>query len=270
MVNGTASGAHVSVKSNRQIADRIFRMEVQGEQIAKMTAPGQFVHVKCGTGIDPLLRRPISICDLNQEEEVLTMIYRAEGHGTRVLSEYVPGQSVDILGPLGQGFPIDGREKGEHALLVGGGIGVPPLYYLGKQLKSMGVNVTYVIGFGNAGQVFLEEELSHVGTVHVVTVDGSRGVKGFVTDVLKEEYQLAENDWDALYACGPLPMLTALQERYQSSGKEGYISLEQRMGCGIGACLACVCPVQDAAGGKKYRKICSDGPVFPFGEVKLS
>jgi dihydroorotate dehydrogenase electron transfer subunit len=269
VARGARKGAHLTVKSNIQIADHIFRMEVQGEQIAKMTAPGQFVHVKCGTGIDPLLRRPISICDINKEEQALTMIYRAEGHGTRVLSEYVPGQPVDILGPLGQGFPVSDRKEGEHALLVGGGIGVPPLYYLGKQLQSIGVKVTYVIGFNDAGQLFLEEELRAIGTVHVATVDGSRGVKGFVTDVLTQEYELAENSWDVLYACGPLPMLKALQERYQSSGKEGYISLEQRMGCGIGACLACVCPVQEAAGGKKYRKICLDGPVFPFGEVKL-
>ncbi|WP_035099520.1 dihydroorotate dehydrogenase electron transfer subunit [Aneurinibacillus terranovensis] len=260
----------LTVVSNQPIAEGIFRMEVQGTQAGRMNRPGQFVHVRCGSGIDPLLRRPISICDVNEEEQVLTMIYRVEGHGTQVLSQYVPGQQVDVIGPLGQGFPVDSRRAGEHALLIGGGVGVPPLYYLGKQLRKRGVNVTFVIGFAAAAQVFLKDELAEVGTVHVTTVDGSMGVKGFVTDVLREDYNLDDRDWDVLYSCGPLPMLRALQQKYERSGKEGYISLEQRMGCGIGACLACVCPAQEAGKGKKYRKICSDGPVFPFGEVKLS
>jgi dihydroorotate dehydrogenase electron transfer subunit len=259
----------VTVVSNTQVAERIFRLEVEGELVGRMTQPGQFVHVKCGTGIDPLLRRPISICDVDADRQRLTMIYRAEGHGTRVLSEYVPGQPLDILGPLGQGFPVKERQDGEHALLVGGGIGVPPLYYLGKELKKRGVRVTYVIGFGTASQVFLEQELAELGDVHVVTMDGTAGVKGLVTDVLTADYGLDASDWDVLYSCGPLPMLRALQNTYQAAGKEGYISLEQRMGCGIGACLACVCPVQEPGEGKKYRKICSDGPVFTFGEVQL-
>jgi dihydroorotate dehydrogenase electron transfer subunit len=260
----------LTVVSNEKIAERIFRIKVQGEQVSLMKQPGQFVHVKCGTGIDPLLRRPISICDVDITANELTMIYRAEGHGTQVLSRYVPGQPLDVLGPLGEGFPVEGRRKGEHALLIGGGIGVPPLYYLGKELQKRGVNITFVLGFGTASQVFLKEELSEVGMVHVATIDGTYGIKGLVTDVLTEAYGLSAGAWDVLYSCGPLPMLRALQDRYQAAGKEGYISLEQRMGCGIGACLACVCPVQEEGAGKKYRKICSDGPVFPFGEVKLS
>ncbi len=260
----------LSVVSNEQIAERIFRMEVEGELAGRMTRPGQFVHVKCGAGIDPLLRRPISICNVDTDKKRLTMIYRVEGHGTRVLSEYVPGQPLDILGPLGEGFPVEGRQAGEHALLVGGGIGVPPLYYLGKQLKQCGVRITSVIGFGTASQVFLERELAELGDVHVVTIDGTAGVQGLVTDVLTGEYGLGMSDWDVLYSCGPLPMLRALQDKYQPAGKEGYISLEQRMGCGVGACLACVCPVQEQGEGRKYRKICSDGPVFPLGEVRLS
>lgn len=259
----------LNVISNSSIAERIFRLEVEGDLVGCMTQPGQFVHVKCGTGIDPLLRRPISICDVDIERRRLTMIYRAEGHGTHVLSQYVPGQPLDILGPLGEGFPVEGRKVGEHALLVGGGIGVPPLYYLGKELKKRGVRVTFVIGFGTASQVFLKRELAELGEVHVVTIDGTAGIKGLVTDVLTEEYGLKTSDWDVLYSCGPLPMLRALQDTYQAAGKEGYISLEQRMGCGIGACLACVCPVQEPGEGKKYRKICSDGPVFAFGEVQL-
>lgn len=258
-----------TVVSNQPIADRVFRLEVQGDLIGEMTWPGQFVHVRCGTGIDPLLRRPISICDVNVEEKILTMVFRVEGHGTKILSESVPGQPLDLLGPLGQGFPIEERKEGEHALLIGGGIGVPPLYYLGKELVKRGVKVTYVIGFGTASQVILEDELKSVGTTYVVTMDGSAGEKGLVTDVLNEQFNLEDSAWDVLYSCGPLPMLKALQDRFQSTGKEGYLSLEQRMGCGVGACLACVCQTQNPESGKKYRKICSDGPVFPLGEVKL-
>ncbi|HBI02842.1 MAG TPA: dihydroorotate dehydrogenase electron transfer subunit [Paenibacillaceae bacterium] len=258
-----------TVLSNQQIVDRVFRLEVQGDLIGEMTWPGQFVHVRCGTGIDPLLRRPISICDVNVEEKILTMVYRVEGHGTKILSESVPGQPLDLLGPLGQGFPIDERKEGEHALLIGGGIGVPPLYYLGKELVKRGVKVTYVIGFGTASQVILEDELQSVGTTYVVTMDGSAGEKGLVTDVLNEGFNLEDSAWDVLYSCGPLPMLKALQDRFQPTGKEGYLSLEQRMGCGVGACLACVCQTQSPENGKKYRKVCSDGPVFPLGEVKL-
>jgi dihydroorotate dehydrogenase electron transfer subunit len=197
------------------------------------------------------------------------MVYRVEGHGTKILSESVPGQPLDLLGPLGQGFPIEERKEGEHALLIGGGIGVPPLYYLGKELVKRGVKVTYVIGFGTDSQVILEDELKTVGTTHVVTMDGSVGEKGLVTDVLNEKFNLEDSAWDVLYSCGPLPMLKALQDRFQLTGKEGYLSLEQRMGCGVGACLACVCQTQNQEKGKKYRKICSDGPVFPLGEVKL-
>ncbi|BAU27519.1 dihydroorotate oxidase B electron transfer subunit [Aneurinibacillus soli] len=260
----------VTVIANEQIAERIYRLQVQGELVGRMTRPGQFVHIKCGTGIDPLLRRPISICDVDADKQILTMIFRADGHGTRVLSESVPGQSLDILAPLGEGFPVDTRTDGEHALLIGGGIGVPPLYYLGKQLRARGVKVTFVIGFGTASQVFLTEELAELGTGHVVTMDGSAGTKGLVTDVLTEANGLAPADWDVLYSCGPLPMLRALQDTYQKLNKEGYISLEERMGCGVGACLACVCSVQEPQEGKKkYKKICSDGPVFAFGEVRV-
>ncbi|MBP1930687.1 dihydroorotate dehydrogenase electron transfer subunit [Ammoniphilus resinae] len=259
---------HLKVLENEPVADRVFRIRLQGDLVQQMENPGQFVHVKCGPGIDPLLRRPISISDVNLEEGILDMIYRAEGSGTKILSEAVPGALVDVLGPLGQGFPVEGRKTGDHAVLVGGGVGVPPLLYLAKQLVDKGVKVTSVIGFGTANQVFLEKELGQYGKVHVATIDGSKGIQGVVTDILNEQFGLSPSEWDVLYSCGPLPMLKALQVKFQETDKEAYLSLEQRMGCGVGACLACVCSAAEGSE-KSYYKICSDGPVFPLREVVL-
>lgn len=259
----------LQVMSNEPVADRVFRMRLQGDLVKKMDSPGQFLHVKCGSGIDPLLRRPISICDVNMEQGILDMIYRIEGSGTKMLSEAVSGMEIDVLGPLGTGFPIKHRQKGERALLIGGGVGVPPLLYLAKQLVTMGIRVTSIIGFGTANQVFLEEELGRCGEVHVITIDGSKGHQGLVTDLLNEEYGLDNSSWDVLYSCGPIPMLKALQDRYKETEKEGYLSLEQRMACGVGACLACICPTVEEAD-KSYYKICTDGPVFDLRKVVLS
>lgn len=259
----------LTVISNEPVADRVFRIRLQGDLVKRMDSPGQFLHVKCGPGIDPLLRRPISICDVDLETATLDMIYRAEGSGTKILSESVPGAEIDILGPLGHGFPIGHRKERDHALLIGGGVGVPPLLYLAKRLVKQGVKVTSVIGFGTAEQVFLVDELGQLGEVYVTTIDGSRGHQGLVTDLLNEQYGLDNSSWDVLYSCGPFPMLKALQDRYADSDKEGYLSLEQRMGCGVGACLACVCPASEESA-KSYHKICSDGPVFEMRKVVLS
>ncbi|RKD24123.1 dihydroorotate dehydrogenase electron transfer subunit [Ammoniphilus oxalaticus] len=258
----------LQVVSNELVADRVYRIRLQGEWVNRKIVPGQFLHVKCGPGIDPLLRRPISISDVDQTEHTLDMIYRVEGSGTKILSEAIAGNQIDLLGPLGIGFPIDQRQKGERALLIGGGVGVPPLLYLARELAQKGVRVTSVIGFGEANQVFLEEELGSYGEVYVTTIDGSKGHNGLVTDLLNEQYGLDNNAWDVLYACGPLPMLRALQDRYQATDKEAYLSLEQRMGCGVGACLACVYPAAEGSD-HSYYKTCSDGPVFELRKVVL-
>ncbi|HJV44791.1 MAG TPA: dihydroorotate dehydrogenase electron transfer subunit [Bacillota bacterium] len=258
---------HLTVISNAPVADRVYRVRLQGELVRQMTWPGQFLHVKCGPGIDPLLRRPISICDVDTDNAILDMIYRVEGSGTKILSEAVAGVEIDVLGPLGEGFPINQRKAGEHAVLVGGGVGVPPLLYLGKQLVKKGVKVTSIIGFGTSNQVFLQEELGQLGPVYVTTIDGSVGHQGVVTDIMTEKFGLTDDEWDVLYSCGPIPMLKALKDRYQLSNKEVYVSLEQRMGCGVGACLACVCPTVEEE--NSYFKICVDGPVFGIREVAL-
>lgn len=248
----------LKVVNQREIADNIFELTLAS--VVSCT-PGQFFHVKVADGFDPLLRRPISIAAVDHSS--VTLIYRKEGRGTTLLSTKMQGETVDVLGPLGNGFPLDAVRKGQTALLVGGGIGVPPLYELSKRLVERGVRVIHVHGFASAAVAFYEDEFAELGTTYVATVDGSRGTKGFVTDVI-DRYRL---HFDTLYACGPTPMLKALEARYRD--KNAYFSLEQRMGCGIGACFACVCHTQADPEGFSYRKVCSDGPVFPVGEVVL-
>ncbi|HET7615798.1 MAG TPA: dihydroorotate dehydrogenase electron transfer subunit [Bacillales bacterium] len=255
--------SEVRVTGQREIANRIYELKLHGEVVDEMTNPGQFVHLRTDGSFETLLRRPISIADVDRNKQEVTIIYRVEGAGTSNLAAKRPGDVVDLLGPLGNGFPLGPAEQHCKVLLVGGGIGVPPLYYLSRQLKSRGVEVKHVLGFSSKAEVFYEEKFSELGETFVTTVDGSHGLKGFVTDAITK-YGL---DYDLLYACGPTPMLKALEQA--SEGKEAYLSLEQRMGCAVGACLACVVHVQGDKTGADYRKVCKDGPVFPAGEVVL-
>ena len=242
--------------SQTEIADSIFELTVAAQLVKEISAPGQFVHIRVSNGWDPLLRRPISISSYDKEKLEMTMIYRKEGKGTSILAGFVPGMELDLLGPLGNGFPVDETNSGETALLVGGGIGVPPLYELSKQLAANGVKVIHVLGFQTASAVFYEKEFLKLGETIVTTVDGSYGNNGFVTDVVKNL------QFDCLYTCGPTPMLRAIEQDYPD--KKVFLSLEERMGCGVGACFACVCKTQDS-----YKKVCSDGPVFRAGEVMI-
>lgn len=244
-----------------EIAHHIFELTLQGQIVQEMN-PGQFVHIRVSQSFEPLLRRPISIANIDKEAGEVTLIYRAEGRGTTILSEKQVGDEVDVLGPLGNGFPVDELPKGKTALLVGGGIGVPPLYELSKQLNARGVRTIHVFGFATEDVAFYEDKFSTLGESHFVTVDGSNGTKGFVTDLLGE----LKPEFDVFYSCGPLPMLRALEQFYPN--KPGYLSFEERMGCGIGACFACICKTTEDSE-KDYVKVCSDGPVFPKGVVKL-
>ena len=251
------------VVSQVEIAPAIYELTLRGELVHYMDEPGQFVHIKVSNSLDPLLRRPISIAKIDQNNSEFTMIYRKEGRGTTLLAEKKTGEEVDVLGPLGHGFPVAETLPGEKALLVGGGIGVPPLYELSHQLVNKGVQVIHVLGFQTNEAVFYEREFAALGETYVATVDGSYGSKGFVTDVI------AENNlsFDTLYSCGPTPMLKALNSNF--ADKKVFLSLEERMGCGIGACFACVCHTGDDKDGTSYKKVCSDGPVFRAGEVIL-
>lgn len=252
----------LTIRAQRKLTSRVVELTCYGELVKKMTEPGQFIHIRIDRGEDLVLRRPISICDVDIEKEELTLVYRIEGKGTARLAAKKSGETLDLLGPLGRGFPLDEAKKGETALIVGGGVGVPPLYYLSKQLIKRDVRVVHVLGFQSERDVFYEEKFRELGDTYIATVDGTKGTKGFVTDVIEKE----RFDFDVLYSCGPIPMLRALSEKYQN--RRAYISLEERMACGIGACFACVCHA-DRDVKKAYRKICTDGPVFRVGEVVL-
>lgn len=250
------------VIEQKEIARNIFELTLSGQLVEDMKDPGQFVHIRVSDSYEPLLRRPISIASINRELNQFTMIYRAEGRGTSLLSIKKPGEDVDVLGPLGNGFPVHEAKKADTVILVGGGIGVPPLYELSRRLVENGVKPIHVLGFQSHDVVFYEEKFRELGDTHIVTVDGSQGHQGFVTSVLAELQQ----DFSMYFTCGPVPMLAALQNMYPK--KKGFLSFEERMGCGLGACFACVCKTTEQTP-VDYVKVCSDGPVFPAGVVHV-
>lgn len=246
------------VVSQQSIAKNIFEIVLEGQITKEMTTPGQFVHIRIGNSSEFMLRRPISICEVDQSKHTLTCLYRADGKGTQALSQLKQGDTVDILAPLGHGFPVDAA--GNTALLIGGGIGVPPLYELSKQLNARGINTIHVLGFQSKEDMFYLEQFSALGETHIATVDGSFGTQGFVTDVIEALPQT----YDTFYTCGPIVMIKAIENALPDT--PGYVSLEERMGCGIGACYACVCKADNEEG---YVKICTDGPVFEKGALVL-
>jgi len=251
------------VLSNQEIAHNIYELTLKGELVQQMNEPGQFVHLKVSDSVDQLLRRNIKKKKIDQSNDQFTMIFRAEGNGTQLLAKKKVGEFVDVLGPIGNGFPVEEAKAGSTVLLVGGGIGVPPLYELSLRLKMRNVHVIHVLGFATKDAVFYEEKFAELGDTYVVTVDGSHGEKGFVTDVISTQ----NLSFDTLYTCGPTPMLKALEAAFPD--KNVYLSLEERMGCGIGACFACVCRTKDDPTGHSYKKVCTDGPVFKGGEVLI-
>lgn len=251
------------VISQEMLADGIFSMWLRTE--ASQTAvPGQFISMYTNDGTK-LLPRPISICEIDKAEGALRVVYRVTGEntGTKQFSECRPGDTVPVIGPLGNGFPLD-KAEGKKAFLMGGGIGVPPILELSKQLKNCEKQI--VMGYRDAN-TFLKEQFEENGTVYVSTEDGSVGTKGNVMDAIRENGLTA----DIIYACGPTPMLRAIKNFAESNGIECYISLEERMACGIGACLACVCKTKekDHHSNVNNKRICKDGPVFLSTEVEI-
>lgn len=248
------------IMEQREIAQGIYSLWLHADDIVKEARPGQFVSVYCQDE-SRLLPRPISICELDKESGRLRLVYRAAGAGTKEFSCYGAGDTLELVGPLGNGFPLD---KGyEKVLLVGGGIGVPPMVELAKWLPGEKMIVS---GYRN-GDLFLKEELSQNAALYVATEDGSEGTKGNVLDAIRENHLTA----DAIFACGPSPMLRALKAYAAEQGMDCYLSLEERMACGIGACLACVCTSKDvdAHTNVKNKRICKDGPVFAAEEIEL-
>ena len=234
------------IVSNKPLTKDVFEMILSGDTSA-ITAPGQFINIK----LDGFyLRRPISICDY--DNNTVTILYKIVGGGTEAMSRLESGAELDILCGLGNGFDVS--KSGEKPVLIGGGVGVPPLYNLCKKLIESGKKVTVVLGFNTSSEVFYKEKFESLGAeVYVSTVDGSSGVKGFVTDVLKNI------DYDYFFTCGPMPMFRAIEKIASSSGQ---YSFEERMGCGFGACMGCSCKT-------KYgnKRICRDGPVLEREEI---
>lgn len=245
------------VHTQEMLAPDIYSMWIRTE-IAKSAGPGQFIAVYCKDG-SRLLPRPVSICQTDGETGLLRIVYRVAGDGTREFSRYVSGDPIEIMGPLGNGF----AEKGKKVFLIGGGIGIPPMLELARRLNC---EKQMILGYRDKN-LFLRDEFRPYGRVFVATEDGSEGVKGTVLDVIRKEKLTA----DVIYACGPAPMLRALKEYAAERGIVCYISLEERMACGIGACLACVCKTKevDSHSQVKNRRVCKDGPVFLAGEVEL-
>ncbi|MDO4321244.1 MAG: dihydroorotate dehydrogenase electron transfer subunit [Lachnospiraceae bacterium] len=249
------------VLSQEQIAGQIFSMWLQTEQIAAAAVPGQFISVYSKDS-GRMLPRPISICETDKEKNALRIVYRVAGKGTEEFSRCVPGDSLEILGPLGNGFPLERCPEGKKAFLIGGGIGIPPMVQLSKEIRG---EVQAVVGYRD--ELFLTEELKKNGALYLATEDGSAGTKGNVLDCIRENGLNA----DVIYACGPTPMLRAVKAYAQEHGIECWLSMEERMACGIGACLACVCKSKEMDEHSRVhnKRICKEGPVFNAEDIEL-
>ena len=242
---GTMKQSIFTILSNTPLTDSVYKMVLSGDTSA-ITAPGQFVNIQL-TG--KFLRRLISVCDY--DETTLTIVYKVVGKGTEQMRHLGEGETLDLLTGLGNGYDLS--LSGSHPVLLGGGVGVPPLYHLAKKLISQGKSVSVVLGFNTKSEIFYEEEFHRLGCdVTVATADGSYGKKGFVTDALPQDYTY-------FYTCGPEPMLKAV---YRATSTSGQMSFEERMGCGFGACMGCSCKTLTG-----YKRICKDGPVMKKEEI---
>ena len=249
-----------TVISQDCIAKDIYSLWLKTDKIAAQAKPGQFVSVYCNDG-GHLLPRPISLCEINQEKGTLRLVYRVVGKGTEMFAALKAGDSVEVLGPLGNGFPMEEAE-GKRVFLIGGGIGVPPMLETAKQLKGEPVLV-----MGYRDELFLTDEMKKAGELVIATEDGSAGTKGNVLDAIRENDLKA----DMIFACGPKPMLRALKAYGLENNIPCYVSMEERMACGVGACLGCVCQSTevDDHSQVKNKRVCKDGPVFLSTEVEL-
>ncbi|MCM1087942.1 MAG: dihydroorotate dehydrogenase electron transfer subunit [Muribaculaceae bacterium] len=250
----------VTVVSQKQIAEQIYDMWLETD-LAQNARPGQFVAVYPKNAAT-LLPRPISICETDKEKNRLRLVYRIAGQGTKEFATYRTGDSVAVLGVLGNGFPLE-RAEGKEAFLIGGGIGIPPMLQLAKELQA---EKKIIVGYRNS-DLFLEKELEQNGQLYIATEDGSVGSRSTVMNAI-EEHQLHA---DIIMACGPMPMLRAIKNYAQEKGIEAYLSLEERMACGVGACLGCVCKTKEVDHHSHVHnaRICTDGPVFEANEVDI-
>ncbi|MGB8455255.1 MAG: dihydroorotate dehydrogenase electron transfer subunit [Anaerocolumna sp.] len=245
------------ITSQIKLTEDIYSMWIKDSQIAAGAKPGQFLSLFCKNG-NRLLPRPISICEIDKENGTLRLVYRVLGNGTEEFSHYNRSDTIEIMGPLGNGFQLEGRK----AILIGGGIGIPPMLELAKQLNC---EKQMVLGYRDI--TFLDKEFEKYGEVYRSTEDGSTGTKGNVIDAIKANHL----EGDILYACGPTPMLKGVKAYAEEHGIRAQLSMEERMACGIGACLACVCKSteKDHHTNVNNKRICKDGPVFYSGDIEL-
>ncbi len=233
-----------TIKSNEPLTSDVFKMVLEGDTSA-ITASGQFINIQLE---GKFLRRPISVCDY--DESSITIIFKVVGEGTEQMSKLPAGETLDCLVGLGNGYDIS---KSSMPLVIGGGVGIPPLYNLTKRLIANGQKPIVILGFNTVSEIFYIDEFKALGCeVRVTTVDGSFGTKGFVTDAM-------DADYDYFYTCGPMPMFKAIESKVQTSGQ---YSFEERMGCGFGACMGCSCKTKNG-----YKRICKDGPVLEREEI---
>jgi len=251
------------VVSQQALTDDIFSMWIQADEIAGAAVPGQFISVYTKDA-GKLLPRPISLCQVDKEKGQLRIVYRVVGAGTSQFSGYQAGDDIEIMGPLGNGFPLE-RAVGKKVFLIGGGIGIPPMLELARELPAS-AEKQIIVGYRD-NELFLKEDLEENGTVYIATEDGSVGTKGNVMNAIEENALQA----DVIFACGPMPMLRAIKKYAEENEIKAYISLEEHMACGVGACLGCVVKTKEVDHHSHVHnaRICTDGPVFDAEEVEI-
>ncbi len=241
------------VLRNVELCENVYEMLIECPEIARGAKPGQYLHIKVGKGIDPILRRPISIGRIDKDKGSISLIYQIIGKGTKKIAEMKQGEDIDVIGPLGNGFEIF---EGSKCAVVGGGMGTAPLLELASRIKDCDV----YLGF-RCSTFKIKEYKEICKKLLIATEDGSMGSKGYVTDLIKDIGR-----YDVVYTCGPKPMMKKVKELCDASSVRCYASLEERMGCGIGACLVCACRIKEGDTWH-YKRVCTDGPVFEAGEV---
>ena len=253
--------------NKKEVMDGVYKYSVKAEEIVNLSKPGNFIEIRVSDQTEPFLRRPISIYNLDKENGVLEFIFQVKGKGTEILSRKEVGDKIDIIGPLG--FGTFNLEKYNKIAIIGGGIGIFPLYELAKEAKEKGKIVNCYLGFRNKDLVMLEKEFKGVtDNLKICTDDGSYGENGFAIDKLKEDME--KEKYESIYACGPMPMLRAIKKYAEENGIDCQVSLEERMGCGLGVCLGCaVKTAKSPKDAPEYWHVCKGGPVFNSKDVEF-
>ena len=248
---------YAEIISKEYLLGDVVLITIKDQSLTINSTPGQFIHIKCGNNTNTILRRPISIFDTDKKAETLSFIFQVRGKGTKYLAEREVGEVLDILGPLGSSFDLSNRG---NVMAVGGGIGAFPLHFLLKNIEADKKRI--VLGYSNIDSIVLEETFKDVteGNLHISTDDGSCGYKGFCTDLFQE--QIEKDRPDMVYTCGPEIMMKKVARTCKELGIPCEVSLEERMGCGVGACLVCACEIKDKNGNASFKHVCKDGPVF--------